>query len=307
MMITWWPRRQSWAMWLIAMMRHSRPISVQPSGWVDRWIVTYSRITVPSPIRTPDGVPGLNFRSWGTPPSTAPWPTFTRAPSVTRPSSTTWLPSSTPSPSATSGPTTQNGPIRTSEPSVADLSTIDDGWMSLIAARLARKGPTREGFERTLQGAHAPEQLRKLALGGHDPLRLQHRTRRRPEELSTGVEVRRHAGLGADQRTVADGDVIRDAHLAGEHDAAPKARRPRHSDLGHENRVLADLDVVADLDQVVDLRAATDDRVAEGRAIDGGVGPDLDVVLDHHPARLGNFSVLRAIEREAEAIGAEHG
>ena len=89
MRITPSPTRQSWAMWLIAMIRQPSPISVHPSGCVARWIVTYSRITVSVPIRTPDGVPSRNLRSWGLPPSTEPWPTFARGAISTRPSSTT--------------------------------------------------------------------------------------------------------------------------------------------------------------------------------------------------------------------------
>src|SRR5881628_2595033 len=48
---------------VMAMRRHPSPTRVQPSARVARWIVTYSRITVFAPIRTPDGVPSLNFRS----------------------------------------------------------------------------------------------------------------------------------------------------------------------------------------------------------------------------------------------------
>ncbi len=54
------------------MSRQSAPISVHASGCVARWMVTYSRMTVPAPIRTPDGVPGLNLRSCGSPPTPAP-------------------------------------------------------------------------------------------------------------------------------------------------------------------------------------------------------------------------------------------
>src|SRR2546421_147636 len=67
MTITPSPRRQSCATWLSPITRHSRPISVQPPARVERWTVTYSRITVSAPTRTPEGVPSLYLRSWGAP------------------------------------------------------------------------------------------------------------------------------------------------------------------------------------------------------------------------------------------------
>src|SRR5919108_1390234 len=202
MMITPFPTRQSWATWLIAITSASWPISVQPSAWVERCTVTYSRTTVPSPTRTPDGVPGLNFRSCGIPPSTVPWPILTRASRTTLPSVTTWWPSSTPSPSVVSGPTTQKAPIRTSAPRVADLSTTAEGWISVITARLALRRLTRERLERALKRANSPQQLGQTRLGRHDALRLEHRPRRRAEILAAGFEVRGHSGLSADERAV---------------------------------------------------------------------------------------------------------
>ena len=47
-----------------------------------------------------------------------------------------------------------------------------------------------------------------------------------------------------------------------------------------EHHVAADADAVRHLHQVVDLRARLDPRFADGRAIDGRVGANLDVVLD---------------------------
>src|SRR5438309_446835 len=188
MMIAPWPTLQSWAMWLMAMMRQPSPTSVQPSARVARWIVTYSRSTVPAPILTPDGVPSLNFKSWGRPPSTEPWPIFTPRPSSTRPSSTQWWPTST------------SAPI---------VASADPG-------------------------------------------------------------------------------------------------RPRDSHLGHDDRVLTDLDVVADLHQVVDLGPAADDRLPERGAVDRRVRPDFDVVLDQHRAHLRDLPVRFAVEGVAEAVGANH-
>src|SRR4029453_2659252 len=117
------PIRQSWATWLIDMMRHPLPISVHPPALVARWTVTYSRMAVSAPIRTPEGVSSRNLRSWGRPPSSEPWPTVARSPISTRPSSAQWWPISTPAPSFTSAPTTANARMRTPARSVAFGST----------------------------------------------------------------------------------------------------------------------------------------------------------------------------------------
>src|SRR6266850_459999 len=246
MTITPSPIRQSWATWLSPMTRHSRPIFVQPSARVERCTLTYSRITVTAPTRTP-----ASSRARG--------------------------------------------------------STIAEGWMaSVIALRLALE-LTAERLDRALQRAHALEQLGQPRLRGEDAPRLHDGPRRRAEVAAARVEVRRHAALGRDQRAVADGHVIGHAHLTRQHDAAPQLRAARHADLGHEDRVLTHLDVVPDLDEIVDLGAAADDRVAEGRAVDRAVGADLHVVLHDHPARLGDLAVARAVEGEAEAVGADDG
>src|SRR5438128_9965669 len=55
MTITPSPIRQSCATWLRPITRHSRPMSVQPSARVERCTVTYSRMTVSAPTRTPEG------------------------------------------------------------------------------------------------------------------------------------------------------------------------------------------------------------------------------------------------------------
>ncbi|MNE50433.1 hypothetical protein D3C80_1450060 [compost metagenome] len=46
---------------------------------------------------------------------------------------------------------------------------------------------------------------------------------------------------------------------------------------------------MADHDQVIDLGVLADDRVAIGAAVDAGVGPDGDAVLQDDAAKLGNI------------------
>src|SRR5690606_15527475 len=76
--------------------------------------------------------------------------------------------------------------------------------------------------------------------------------------------------------------------------------------LGGQRGVAADLDIVRDLDQIVQFSAAADHGLAQGGAIDGGVGADLDVVLDHHHAQLRNFVIAAVAKGKAKAVGADH-
>src|SRR5262245_42057079 len=92
-------------------------------------MVTCSRITVSSPMRTPTGIPSRYLKSWGTPPMTLPWPTRQRAPMLTRPSRTTCAPTSVPSPILTSGPITEYGATLTPAPSSARGSMMAVGWI----------------------------------------------------------------------------------------------------------------------------------------------------------------------------------
>src|SRR5450830_661974 len=64
----------------------------------------------------------------------------------------------------------------------------------------------------------------------------------------------------------------------------------------------ADADIVAYLDKVVDLAALADHGVANGAAVDGGAGADLDSVLDDDTPDLRHLEVAVAAHHEAEAV-----
>ena len=49
---------------------------------------------------------------------------------------------------------------------------------------------------------------------------------------------------------------------------------------------MADAHIVADVNQTVETHALFDMGIADGAAVHGAVGPELDIVLDHHPAQL---------------------
>src|SRR5215470_11316248 len=70
--------------------------------------------------------------------------------------------------------------------------------------------------------------------------------------------------------------------------------------------MLADDDVVRDLHEVVDFCSPSDDRLAECRSIDRGIGADFHVIFDHDYAGLRNLDALIASAGIAEAITADH-
>jgi hypothetical protein len=100
-----------------------------------------------------------------------------------------------------------------------------------------------------------------------------------PDQVSP-AGVAEHAGLRAKFRAVPDRVMARYAHLPGEEAPVADARRPGNPHLGHDQAQLPDLHVVRHLHEVVDLGAGADHGVIDAATIDGGVGADLDVVVD---------------------------
>src|SRR6266705_6381859 len=205
------PIRVSWPTWQVDMSRQLAPISVKPSGLVARWMVTYSRITVPGPTRTP-------------------------APSSTRPSMTTCGPISTSAASFASGPTIENGPIFTPGPSWAFGSTSAMWWIcSLTLGQL---------LDPSLQRAQPPRHLRELGLGDPDPEELGQRASIRAAELEAGRDVGDDTRLRAQHGAISDADMIADSDLSAQDNASPDLARARDPGLCRDDGILTDLHVV---------------------------------------------------------------
>ena len=93
--------------------------------------------------------------------------------------------------------------------------------------------------------------------------------------------------------------------LAADRDEILDGRGAGDADLGDDHAMAADHHVVGDLDQVIDLGALADHRVAARAAVDGGVGADLDVVLDDDAPDLRHLQVPLRPHGEAEAVLAD--
>src|SRR5881628_1917671 len=210
---------------------------------------------------------------------------------------------------------TENAPTLALGATIAFGSTTAVGWIpsALISrSRLAglRSGDPEAALEllkTALGGAQTARHVGQVLLGGEEPLGLEHRQRRRAQPPLAGGHVLVDAGLGAEDRSVADRQVVREPDLARRDDAAAEVARARDPDLSHDDRVLADLDVVTDLDEVVDLGPAADDRPAEHGAIDRRVGADVHVVLDHDGTDLRDLAMAAAVEDVAESVAADDG
>ena len=121
-------------------------------------------------------------------------------------------------------------------------------------------------------------------------------------------DIVRDGGLRGEDDAVADGAVAGDAHLTGENDVVADDRGAGEAGLRAEQRVVADAGAVADLNEVVDLCAVADFCCADGGAIDGGVGLDVNAAADADGAGLGNFFPMALfVFGKAEAVRADDG
>ena len=98
-----------------------------------------------------------------------------------------------------------------------------------------------------------------------------------------------------------DADLARQNHIVIEGGAAGNPR------LGADEAMFSNNHVMTDLHQIVDLAPLAHHRAAEARPVDGGIGPDLDVVLEHDIADLGHFLVAAPAKFIAEAVRADNG
>ena len=79
-----------------------------------------------------------------------------------------------------------------------------------------------------------------------------------------------------------------------------------NANLGNQDGVLADNDIVGDMDKIVGLNPPTDMSFAEGRHVYGIIGPDFNIIIDLNDARVRNFVIAFAVGSKTKAITANH-
>ena len=86
--------------------------------------------------------------------------------------------------------------------------------------------------------------------------------------------------MPAQQDAFSNVGMLPDAHLSPQNDIVFHHNASRETCLGCNHHILTDPAVVPDVYQIVDLGAAPDMRDLKRPSVNGGVGPDLDVILD---------------------------
>src|SRR5665213_1407429 len=103
-----------------------------------------------------------------------------------------------------------------------------------------------------------------------------------------GRDIADDAAFSGDACAVADGDVITDAGLAADQNAATDGCRSCEADLRGDDAVFADVDVVSDMHVRIDLGSPTNARGRESAGVHGAERAYRNVVLDDDAAELGN-------------------
>src|SRR5204863_3744499 len=104
---------------------------------------------------------------------------------------------------------------------------------------------------------------------------------------------------------MADLKMAGETTLAGNRHVIAQLGRAGNADLRDEQAMFADLHVVSDLDEIIDLGPLAYHGLAERRAIDGGTGADLDIVLDPHDSDLGDLVMFATVRRKTVTVGTD--
>ena len=132
-----------------------------------------------------------------------------------------------------------------------------------------------------------------------------HRTRWLATPERTGRNVPGDATERRQLCPVADRHMTVDAGRPANHDPISNGGAARDSDLGDDDAMSANADIVGNLHQIVDLGALADDRVVERPSVDCGVRADFNVILDDDPADLRDLFQTPRARSIAETILAD--
>ena len=128
-----------------------------------------------------------------------------------------------------------------------------------------------------------------------------------PEDAGAIGNVAMKPGARPDERPLSDSQMTRRARL-GHHDCATTDDRSAgKSSLRHDQGVLSHITVMSDLDQIIDLGTTPDPSLVQGRAIDGRIRADFDIILDDDATALSHCDGATGCVRHiTKSVGAEH-
>ena len=118
------------------------------------------------------------------------------------------------------------------------------------------------------EGLDAIEQLGQSAFGHHDGAHFPRGHCRKSHVGAGPRQVLGHAAASRHHHLGAQFQMPRNPGLGRDHDVIPDRYATGDPDLGDDDAVLADDDVVSNLDEVIDFRSLPDPRLAESCAID---------------------------------------
>jgi len=93
-------------------------------------------------------------------------------------------------------------------------------------------------------------------------------------------------------------------HLSPQDYALADVYTSRDPNLGNDDGALPDGDVMADLYQIIDLDPLLNPSATNGGTVNGGIGPDLHVVVDLDDPYLRDLEVILRRMGKTESIGA---
>jgi len=162
--------------------------------------------------------------------------------------------------------------------------------------------PGAEFLNLLFEVTHAADHFGQLLLRDDLPLELAVGCGRNAQHDFLVLYVAHHAGLRADHGLRAQLEMVGNAGLGGDDHVIPQLDAARKSHLPHDQAVPAHDDVVRDMHEVVNFRARADDGRTKRRAVNGGVRPNLHIVVDDHVADLQHLPLAALVEHVAITI-----
>src|SRR2546430_5652264 len=128
--------------------------------------------------------------------------------------------------------------------------------------------------------------------------------RNSPPHAGTNNLPRQNPGLRAYHRATLHPDVIAETHLSANYAIIFNRYAATDTGLRCDHNPLANVAVMTDMNQIVDLRAATDPRAAQSRAIDAGICPQLNIIFNDNRADLRKLVIANVVAHVPKSIGA---